>query len=284
MKKVIQLGILSNLLINSAAFALNNPIQGFYAGIMAGISHGPASDQVVFEERVSRTNTQRFTGKVTYSSVGGGGGAVLGWKFSHVRLEGELLYNRISTGPLLVDPGGCTLQSPNVFSPTGVCTPGTGDPGTYDRFRLRGLAYSGSSAVTYGLFNVYFDFFSPESYQTVPYVGIGIGKAQIRNFNDFINTNIGSSPSTYPDGTVNPNASEGLSHGHTVTVTTTAVQGILGVSYYMDDFTWAGMDLRYTTTPALTQISDASAAKKSYALTSLNFNINFAFDKGGIDI
>jgi opacity protein-like surface antigen len=255
MKQLIQLGIISNLLISSTAFALN-PVQGFYVGLLAGISHGPASNQVAFLE-----DGQIFTGKVTYSSVGGGGGATLGYKLSHFRLEGELLYNRFSTGPLTVDPGGCTIENHNISTPTGVCT-----PVMYDRFRAKALGYSGSSSVTYGLINFYYDFFSSDSDAlVVPYVAIGIGQARIKNFNNLINTNT--------------LVSRGFDKE---SVNSTAIQGILGLSYYMDDFTWAGMDLRYTTTKSLPQIQDSVVLNKSYALTALMFNINFAFDKGGL--
>lgn len=264
MKQLVQLGILSNLLISSAAFAVNNPVQGFYLGIMAEVSHGPASNQLVFVQPPPPSlPATTFTGKVTYSSVGGGGGATLGYKLSSFRLEGEILYNRISTGPLKV--GSCTLESPNVITPTGVCP-----AGTYDSFQARGLGYSGSSAVVYGLVNVYYDFISSNTEtNAVPYVGIGIGRAQIRNFSDFIATAPNGSP---------------LSNGGNVTFTSSAAQGILGVSYFMDDFTWAGMDLRYTTTKSAPQLQDAASTSKNYALTSLNFNINFAFDKGGFNL
>jgi hypothetical protein len=259
MKQLIKLSIISNLLVSTSLFALDNPVEGFYTGILAGISHGPASNQVAFSEPF-QGSTMNFVGKVTYSSVGGGGGAVLGYKLSHFRLEGELFYNRISTGPLKV--GSCTLEHPSILSPTGDCP-----RGTYDDFRVKGEAYSGSSAAVYGMVNFYYDFFTPNSStNTVPYVGLGVGRAQVRNFSNFIYTNL-----------------RGASHGSNITTTATALQGILGVSYFMDDFTWIGMDLRYSTTKNLPQIQDAVVASKQYALTSLNFNVNFAFDKGAIN-
>jgi hypothetical protein len=251
MKQLIKFGLMPSLLASSAVFALN-PVQGFYGGLLAGISHGPGSNPVAFVE-----DNQRFTGTVTFSSVGGGGGGVLGYKLNHFRLEGEILYNRFSTGPLQVDPGGCTIENMDILTPTGACT-----PGVYDRFRAKALGYSGSSAVTYGLVNAYYDFFSYDSQALlVPYVGVGVGQARIRNFNNLVNTN-----TTFSRGF------------NQESVNSMAIQGILGVSYYMDDFTWAGMDLRYTTTKSLTQFSN-----RRYNLTALMFNINFAFDKGAID-
>ena len=260
MKQLIQLSIISSLLVSTPIFALDNPVEGFYLGILAGISHGPASDQITFPEP-PLPGSPTFTGKVTYSSVGGFGGVALGYKLSHFRLEGEIFYNRFSTGPLLI--GSCTLQSPKVVGPTGVCPQGK----DYDDFEKNGEAYSGSSAATYGMINFYFDFFTPyQPSNAVPYLGIGLGEARIRNFSNFIYTK-----------EVLP------SHGFNTTFTAPAVQGILGLSYFMDDFTWVGMDLRYNTTRSLHQVSDTIVADKKYALTSLNFNVNFAFDKGGFN-
>lgn len=260
MKKLVLLSVL----IPTTAMAISEPVEGFYGGLLAGISHGPGSNGVTFVEQsiLDRTVFNVYTGKVTYSSAGAGGGAVLGYKLNHFRLEGEILYNRFSTGPLLVND--CSLQNIDIDTPTGICNAD---------FQAKKLGYSGSSAATYGLVNLYVDFFTPHSETNlVPYLGLGIGKVQIRDFSSFVNTTV-NPQFTYQLGDM-------VSHGSNITVTTNAVQGILGVSYFMDDFTWAGMDLRYTTTNALSQVSDSTSARKKYALTALMFNINFAFDVG----
>lgn len=256
MKQLIRAAIVTNLLISSTAFAINaHPVEGFYLGFLAGISHGPNNDRVTFRE-----DGQQFTGTVSYSPVGAGGGGVFGYKLSNFRTEFELIYNRISTGPLRVDPGGCTLENSDIVTPSGVCTPAP--EGAYDRFRAKALGYQGSSAATYGLFNFYYDIFTQESHTDMfPYVGIGIGGANIRNFSNFVNTN-----------TTN-------SHGSNVTFNAPVVQGILGLGFFMDDFTWAGMDLRY----ASTLKSYPQIQNRTYSLVSLMFNINFALDKGAIN-
>ncbi len=105
MKQLIRASIITNLLISSTTFAINaHPVDGFYLGLLAGISHGPNNDRVTFVE-----DAQRFTGTVSYSPVGAGGGGVFGYKLSNFRGELELLDNRISTGPLRVGTGGWTL-------------------------------------------------------------------------------------------------------------------------------------------------------------------------------
>ncbi len=254
MKQLIRVGILTNLLISSTTFAINgHPVDGFYLGLLAGIAHGPNSNRVTFVE-----DAQKFTGVVSYSPIGAGGGGVFGYKISNFRGEIEVLYNRISTGPLRVDPGGCTLENSDIVTPSGVCT-----PGVYDRFLAKALGYQGNSAVTTGLFNLYYDIFTQESHTSMfPYIGAGVGTSYIRNFSNFVNTN-----------TTN-------SHGSNVSFSAPMIQGILGLGFFMDDFTWAGMDLRYTSTiQSYTQLEN-----KRYSLIALMFNINFALDKGAVDI
>jgi opacity protein-like surface antigen len=255
MKQLIKIGLLSQLLCTTPLFALN-PIEGFYGGLLGEVSHGPSNDAIVFRE-----DSQIFHGTVDYSPIAGGAGVMLGYKYKHFRLEGEFLYNRISTGPVTV--GTCTIQSPNVITPTGVCP-----AGIYDGFQAKALGYSGSSTAIYGLVNGFWDFFSYEgSSQVTPYIGIGIGMASIKNGSSFINTNTD------------------YSHGQTHSGSGSAHQGILGVSYYMDDFTWCSADYRYLNTTQKANIRDELGShipSKSYLLNTFNLTINFAFDKGAL--
>lgn len=245
MKQLIQFSVISSVLFNTTAFALN-PVQGFYGGILAGPSHGRSSQTIVFTQ-----DQTVFRGKESYSILGGGAGGVLGYKWDHIRIEGEGFYNRISTGPLQV--GSCTLQSPNVVTPTGLCSEGN--------FAANSIGFDGSSAVTLGFFNLYYDFFSYNGETSlVPYVGIGVGEAIVKDGINFINT------------------ITTRSEGRTLNSSGQAGQAILGLSYYLDDFTWIGMDYRYITTKKLPHIDN-----KPYTLNAIEFNVNFAFGKGGID-
>lgn len=240
-----------SLLYSTSLFALN-PVDGFYFGLLAEVSHGPSSSEVLFRE-----DEQLFNGNVGYSSVGGGGGLMLGYKHQNFRGEGEFLYNRISTGPVTV--GTCTLQSVNIVTPTGICT-----PGEYDAFEAKALGYQGNSSAAIGIFNAYWDFFSYDSNSAmVPYLGAGVGFASIKNGNNYVST------------------ATNTSHGQSHTGNGVAYQGIAGLSYYMDDFAWVSMDFRYLSA-SLKPVTEANLGVlpgRSYPLSMLSFTFNAAFDK-----
>ncbi|KTD65636.1 outer membrane protein [Legionella shakespearei] len=244
MKQFIYAGLLSNLLLPGSSFALNL-VNGFYVGAMGEMSTGPSSHQTVFRE-----DHELFTGTVKNSPIGGGGGGMLGYRYEGFRLEGELLFNWNSTGPLTV--GSCTLQSPNVVTPTGYCP--------QDHFLAKQLGFKGSIGALYGMINAYYDFIRYDVDNPVfPYIGAGIGHARVRMSGNFVNTNTG------------------VSHTESITSNGAAAQGILGVGMFMDDFAWIGMDYRYLTTNTIKEIEN-----KRYAINTLNFNVGMAFDKGGL--
>ncbi|MDI1352916.1 MAG: hypothetical protein PSV35_09175 [bacterium] len=255
MKQLMQLSLFTGMLITMPASAFS-PIDGFYGGLLGEVSHVATKDTIQFVEDGST-----FKGTVGYSPISGGAGGMLGYKYRHFRIEAELLYNRVSKGPLTV--GTCTLQSPNVLTPTGQCP-----VGQYDHFKVNALGYSGSSAAIYGLVNGFWDFFSYDSEATVvPYLGLGLGKVQIKNKSNFVNTITLASLD------------------HSTSLSSAAYQGILGISYYMDDFTWATMDFRYLSTQNSTKknVLTTNLGNPKYTLSTLNFTVNFAFDKGAIN-
>lgn len=242
--------VITSCLINSMAFSMN-PIQGFYGGILGEISHGPSSEPVIFKQ-----DATVFIGKVNYSSISGGGGAMIGYKYLHFRAEGELLINRISTGPVTV--GTCTIENKNAPTPTGACP-----AGIYDHFKANALGFSGNSTAYYGLFNAIWDFYSDTTESDIaPYLGLGGGYASIRNGNSFVHTT-----TQYSSGSVS--STNGA-----------AFQGILGISYYMDDFTWASLDFRYLTAQrkANQEAIANNISTSRYTLNTLNITVNFAFD------
>ena len=123
MKQFLPFATLSALMLAGQATAFT-PIQGFYVGAIAGLSHGP-------DTRYLNTNTTPNigtallpsyppnNGMVYYDPVGGGGGITLGYRIRQFRLEGEILYNRLSADVFRTD--NCTLQSPTLLVPNASC-------------------------------------------------------------------------------------------------------------------------------------------------------------------
>ncbi len=246
MKQLIKIGLLSPLLFSTSLFALT-PIDGFYFGLLGEMSHGPSNDGVYFHE-----GTQIYHGTVGYSPLSAGAGAMLGYKYQHLRGEAEFLYNRISTGPVTVST--CGIQNHDISTPTGVCPP---------LFVEQALGFSGNSSAVYGFFNAYWDFFSNEEKSDLdPYLGIGVGESIIKNGNSFVNT------------------ITDYAHGQTYNSSGIAYQGIVGIGYFMDSFAWCSMDYRFVSTTRKASNGTDNATllpSKSYTLSTLNFTINAVF-------
>ncbi|TAL60787.1 MAG: P44/Msp2 family outer membrane protein [Legionella sp.] len=241
MKKLVQCSVLSSLLLSSSVFALN-PVLGFYGGLLAQGSRGNTNIDFMFT-----SNGIPYTGQLKYNPIGGGGGIDIGYKMSHFRAEIEALFNTNSYDQLRVN--GCNILSPTVVTPTGTC------PAI---FVNEGLGFNGSTTLFAGMFNGYFDIYSSDSESIiVPYIGLGVGTSRVKNVDRFIakTTNV----------TVE----------NTRTSSASAAQVIVGLSYYMDDYTWAGLDYRYITTK---NISDFNNSR--YGLNTVTLSVNFAFSKG----
>ncbi len=89
--------LVNGLLLSAQLFALN-PVQGFYGGLMAEAAMGHLTIEYYSMKMVFSYWSSRL------SPISGGGGVFLGYKYSHFRLEAEVLYNHISTGPVTVGP------------------------------------------------------------------------------------------------------------------------------------------------------------------------------------
>lgn len=242
MKQLIQLNLITTLLLSQSALA-TNPIQGFYAGFLAEISRGVPNYTLTFVQ-----DNLVYGGTINNSIVGGGGAAIIGYRIQNVRLEGEILVNYVAAGTLNL--GTCTLESPAVRTPTGICA---------NALTENAVGFNGSTTAGFGFANVFYDFMSYDTEQTlVPYIGLGIGVSQLKKSVNFVNTTT---------------LENRQSIGYSVLSRSSAAQVILGLSFFLDDYAWAGMDYRYVTTNTLENNNNAR-----YALNTLNFNINFSFD------
>lgn len=248
-----KLGLVLGISLATNAFCAD-PAQGFYLGLQGVISHAPSLTGSLFIN-------QLYPAEITMEPVGGGAGASIGYRINWFRIETEVLFNINNYDKLTV--GSCTLISPNVV----------GFEGTCPVFVVaNGLGFKGNTMGFYGLINAFFDLYpASESNDLVPFVGFGIGGAYLRA-NPVIQNN-----KYFANGYTPTKISA------TVTNTTAAGQGVIGLSYYIDDFTTIGFDYRYLTTFNINQNNNTNNTNSSnfsnqYAIQTLNFTATFAFD------
>ena len=161
-------------------------------------------------------------------------GGQLGYRCGKYRFEGQYFYNNNPYKSL--ELGNITIFAPS-SSPD---------------FRIEGSTDSG-----FGMFNGFYDFLpnDPRS-NLVPYLGVGVGYAYVSN-----NLTV-----YYND--VN------LYAAHVKEATSSAAgQGIVGMSYFLDDFASFALDFRYLTTTAKTKLLDSRLQ-----VYSLNLSFNGAFN------
>ncbi len=251
MRQLIKFGFILGLTISSSTFSAD-PVEGLYVGVLAELSHA-SNPQLNFT-----LNQLSYNPTISLGPVGGGGALSLGYKVNRFRLEGELLFNINNYGEAQL--GSCTLVSPNVVSPQGTCP---------DFIENNSLGFKGNTVGLYGLFNVFFDFLSSDpNVNFVPYVGLGVGGAIIRNTIQIENSQYFNSGATQ------------ISQQTTVSKNGIAGQGIIGFSYYLDDFATIGMDFRYLTTVKSSSSNSSTSTNSQFGIATINFTGNFALDKG----
>ncbi len=183
----------------------------------------------------SLTSTGITTGSLSHNVLGNIGGQ-MGYRCNNLRIEIEGLYNNNPLNVLKV--GGVTVNS----------------PGTSDGLRLSGDTTTGA-----GFANGYYDFFSPDgSSNLVPYIGFGAGYAYVKSQVQFFYANalVGEGDlSTSTSGIVG--------------------QAILGMSYFLDDFTTFGLDFRYFTSAKTLEVTNSRIQ-----FYSVNAIVSGAFDFG----
>lgn len=199
-------------------------------GWYAGIMLGGSYAPKVNFTFINPTTGVLNTGKLSYSALGNIGGQV-GYRFlENLRLEGQIFYNNNPYQELTV--GAITITSPK----------------TSTGLRLKGSTSTGAFMV-----NGFYDFFVPDGSPSgfSPYVGLGFGYAHVNNSIKFYNNNVIISGSR-------------LSHSDDAF----AAQGILGAGYFLDSFTWFGLDFRYFTTQKITVLD----SRVEFASLNLSFS------------
>lgn len=185
--------------------------------------------------------------KITYSFMGLLGGQ-LGYRYENFRAEAQFLYNSNSYDTLNIS----TLK----------LTSRTSQP-----------AYiSGQSNVFGGFVNFYYDLLPPSNVeaQLAPFAGFGIGYIQIQN-NFHLHV-----------GTIEiPNPIPNTSETFFPTASAPAGQLIGGLLYFLDDFSFFGLDCRVLSSANITNNSLATDYKTyRYQLLSVNLSFNGSFDLG----
>lgn len=260
MRQMIKFGFILGLAATSNAFCAD-PVQGIYLGLLGQLSYAPNTNL-----GVTLPDGNTYNGSVKLSVIGGGGGASLGYKIKNFRLEGEFLFNLNNYGSF--NTGSCTLISPDVLGPNGNCSA---------FIEQTGLGFNGYTAGIYGLFNTFYDFLSSDpNVNFVPYLGLGLGGAIIKNHALFHSNN-----QCISLGTCSPIVSQ--------TVDTSnngfAIQGIVGFNYYLDDFTTLGLDFRYLSTVNFNKnntnslVTTTNSNSNNYGIGTINITANFALQK-----
>ncbi len=251
--------LLTGLSMNVLAL---NPVDGNYGGLFIGVSDSPGSS-FTLSQPVSftgpNTSLSFQSGSISRSVLGAVGGE-LGYRFcTNYRVEIEAFYNNNHFKSLTIND--LSLTSPFVTpsltnaSVTYNNVENTADP------HIQGDTNTGA-----GMINAFYDFFIPsqDGYSVVvPYVGIGIGYAYVQNALQFYRVQINTSET---------NDSREIFEVWQ-TRSTLAGQAIAGLSYFMDDFTWFSLDLRYWATKADTPTSKYTVITPS-ELTTVNSTVN----------
>ncbi|MDP1604815.1 MAG: outer membrane beta-barrel protein [Legionella sp.] len=239
-------GIAGLMFASSGVFAAE-PAMGWYAGIFAGPSFAPSRKFDIYSPFFTTTP---LLGKLSYGVLANGGGQ-LGYRCNKFRFEGELVYNANNFDELTVN--GFTITN-NQERP--------------------GLSIRGKTSFTAGLFNAYYEFYDEDYSETqfVPYIGLGVGYAHIRNTLDFYYY----SPYYYINRAVLINRNRNSES------TNSAIgQAIIGINYFFNDSISLGTDFRYMSTGSIGTLDSRITSRNTSRVQvgTWNFLLNFSFDQ-----
>ncbi len=184
------------------------------------------------------------TGTLYYSRLGSVGGQ-LGYRVDHLRAEGEVFYNNNFYRNMRIE--GVNIPNDHADST--------------NPLQLNG--YTNTYAF---MLNGYYDFFARDyTTKLVPYVGLGVGYAHFENNIQFLY-----------EGTVIAGSV------HNELTNSAAGQGIVGLSYYLTDYTAFSLDFRYFASLQGSNVVGTEVNKfdNRPELYSVNFTFNSSFNLG----
>ena len=233
----IAVSILGLLLISPAAFSLN-PVPGWYVGMIGGGTYAkPVSFDLadVFTKPnvlpvINTLLNGDTTGRLTYL-IGGNVGGQIGYRCGKFRIEVEGLFNETKYQSIKL---GNNITLHNHDTPSG--------------YSMSGYTYTAG-----GFINGIYEMYQPGMNITkwVPYVGLGIGAADVQN----------SLTLSYNNAVVGQ-----VKEGNTTGIG----QAIAGLSYFFDDFIATGIDYRYLIT------AKSGTFNTSYQAQTINLSFTYA--------
>ncbi|RMX19117.1 P44/Msp2 family outer membrane protein [Legionella jordanis] len=279
MKQFLKLG-LPALMLSTASYAYF-PADGWYTGGFLVGSFFPEQSFTLSNAQLSALSLSINQYDLSVLSLNGpfvpipngpgsdikyqfGGG--IGWQFGYrwcgFRFEGELLYDYNTFKSINI--GGVQFGKEMGTQPL-TTTSGTVSSTGNTFIVTNPFSMSGHTQVIAGLFNVIYDFYNHEADDVswFPYVGLGIGYANIQN-EGIINYN--STTGTFL-------GSNGLYYSQVIQIDNSSssplAQGILGVTYQADDYFSIFADYRYVTSRQLKGTDDR--------ISFNSFNIGFNY-------
>lgn len=229
MKHLVKLILLNLILMCNSANALN-VVEGWYGGLILGASSQPT---VAFTYTFSYpigdpapTVVATQDGRLTYD-VFGNIGLMAGYRFySGFRAELEGNYNYVGYKKLAINILDPTLLTPPITEETITVTVRTPSHST-------GIKMEGSTSSGLVFINGIYEFIQRDCEDNwVPYLGLGVGYGYINNSAKLFDNEV--------------DVDSGVNGGNvSVNTSTPIAQAIIGISYFLDDFSAFALDARY---------------------------------------
>lgn len=272
-------------LISASAYAVD-PVSGTYGGVVLGGSYMfsipvPATGDGLNAPTVSSTTLAALANYISASPIDydkahyqlnygfmGLLGVQVGYRLDEFRVEGQIFYNSSPVSSLSIWDGTSSVKLSNNNKVANIIYP------------------SGQTNVIAGMANFYYDFIPPSTLDSnfAPFVGVGVGYANVQNnFNINFTTaaaTAAASTTTTPAASTKPISTQLNQNSIIGSSTTAAGQFIVGMLYFMDDFTYFGLDGRIFSTLNINAPPPYNTINYNYQFISGNLTFNGHFDLG----
>lgn len=254
-KNFLKLAACSTLLLVNIKANAVTPRNDWYAGIFLGPS-ATAASSFDFGQPINfegpNVQVSASSGRITYSVLGGIGGQI-GYRFcNRHRIEGEFYYNNNPIRQLQLYDYTLSNTYFSSLNESVYLKEFNNLTNTSDA-HIQGDTNTGAF-----MLNFIYDFFTANSNgdgynKVVPFLGVGIGYAYVQNaMQIYRGTTVDPANDPYPNREVFDVLQQRFIY---------AGQAMGGISYFIDDFTWIGIDVRYFTT-------GSSTARSRYTYTN----------------